>query len=50
MDIVMGSGMDGPDAARQIKQKHRDVKILLVTSMPESTFIDRAKEIGVDSV
>ncbi len=49
MDVVMGIGMDGLDAARQIKQEHRDVKILLVTSMPESTFIDRAKEIGVDS-
>ena len=49
MDVVMGIGMDGLDAARQIKQTHRDVKILLVTSMPESTFIDRAREIGVDS-
>ena len=49
MDVVMGIGMDGLDAARQIKQANRDVKILLVTSMPESTFIDRAKEIGVDS-
>ena len=49
MDVVMGIGMDGLDAARLIKQANRDVKILLVTSMPESTFIDRAKEIGVDS-
>ena len=49
MDVVMGIGMDGLDAAKQIKQQNRDVKILLVTSMPESTFIDRAKEIGVDS-
>lgn len=49
MDVVMGIGMDGLDASKQIKQANRDVKILLVTSMPESTFFERAKEIGVDS-
>ncbi len=49
MDVVMGIGMDGLDAARLIKQANRDVKILLVTSMPESSYIGRAKEIGVES-
>jgi two-component system vancomycin resistance associated response regulator VraR len=41
--------MDGLDAAKQIKQERPDVKIMIVTSMPETTYIDRAKEIGVDS-
>ena len=49
MDVVMGYGMDGLDAAKQIKQERPDVKIMIVTSMPETTYIDRAKEIGVDS-
>ncbi len=49
MDVVMGIGMDGLDAAKQIKAQRPDVKILLVTSMPEVSYIDRAKEIGVDS-
>ena len=49
MDVVMGYGMDGLDAAKQIKQECPDVKIMIVTSMPETTYIDRAKEIGVDS-
>ncbi len=49
MDVVMGYGIDGLDAAKQIKQKRPDVKIMIVTSMPETTYIDRAKEIGVDS-
>ncbi len=49
MDVVMGYGMDGLDAAKEIKQERPDVKILIVTSMPETTYIDRAKEIGVDS-
>ena len=49
MDVVMGYGMDGLDAAKQIKQERPDVKIMIVTSMPETTYIDRAKEIGIDS-
>lgn len=49
MDVVMGYGMNGLDAAKQIKQGRPEVKILLVTSMPEVTYIDRAKEIGVES-
>ena len=49
MDVVLGFGRDGLDAAKQIKQERPDVKIMIVTSMPETTYIDRAKEIGVDS-
>ncbi|MBP0989180.1 MAG: response regulator transcription factor, partial [Oscillospiraceae bacterium] len=49
MDVVMGIGMDGLDAAKQIKRERPEVKILLVTSMPESSYISRAKEIGVES-
>jgi len=49
MDVVMGTGMDGLDASKQIKQKRPEVRILLVTSMPESSYIDRAREIGIDS-
>ena len=49
MDVVLGLGKDGLDAAKEIKQKCPDVKILLVTSMAESTYISRAKEIGVES-
>ena len=49
MDVVLGFGRDGLDAAKQIKQERPEVKILLVTSMPEVSYIDRAKEIGVES-
>ena len=49
MDVVMGSGMDGLDAAKEIKEKRPEIKILLVTSMPEVSYIERAKAIGVDS-
>ena len=49
MDVVMGSGMDGLDAAKEIKEKRPEIKILLVTSMPEVSYIERAKAVGVDS-
>lgn len=49
MDVVMGSGMDGIDTAKQIKENCPGTKILLVTSMPEVSYIERAKEIGIDS-
>ncbi|MBR5370623.1 MAG: response regulator transcription factor [Oscillospiraceae bacterium] len=49
MDVVMGSGKDGIEAARAIKEISPDTKILLVTSMPEVSFIERAKEAGIDS-
>ena len=49
MDVVMGSGMDGLDAAKEIKEKRPEIKILLVTSMPEVSYIDRAKAVGIES-
>ncbi|MBR1763882.1 MAG: response regulator [Ruminococcus sp.] len=49
MDVVMGSGMDGLDAAKQIKEQCPKTKILLVTSMPEVSYIERAREIGIES-
>lgn len=49
IDVVMGSDMDGIDAAKLIKEKCTGTKIMVVTSMPEVSYIDRAKEIGVES-
>ncbi len=49
IDVVMGSNMDGIDAAKLIKEKCPGTKIMVVTSMPEVSYFDRAKEIGVES-
>ncbi|MBR1758231.1 MAG: response regulator transcription factor [Lachnospiraceae bacterium] len=49
MDIVMSSGINGLEAARQIKKEHPKIKIILVTSMHDVTFLERAKENGVES-
>ena len=49
MDVMTEFGESGLDASEQIKKEFPGVKIIIVTSMPEATWIDRAKLIGVDS-
>ena len=49
MDVLFPGGMSGLEAARLIKEKQPKTRILIVTSMPETTYIRRAKEIGVES-
>ena len=49
MDILMNDGSNGLDAAKRIKERYPETKIIAVTSMPEHSWIERAKKIGVDS-
>ena len=49
MDIYTALGADGLLAAKRIKQVFPDIKVIAVTSMPEYSFINRAKEAKVDS-
>ena len=49
MDIVMIGGMNGLDAAKEIKKIKPQIKIIIITSMPEVSYIDKARSIGVDS-
>ena len=49
MDIVMAEGPSGLEAAEKIKKSKPQIKILLVTSMPEVSFMNRARSMGVDS-
>ena len=49
MDVVMMEGMNGLEASRQIKSFRPGTKIILVTSMPEVSYIQKAKEIGIES-
>lgn len=49
MDILMNDGSNGLDAAARIKKNNPKVKIIAVTSMPEHSWLDRAREIGIDS-
>ena len=49
MDILMKDGSNGLDAAEKIKKLKPEVKIVAVTSMPEVSWMNRAREIGIES-
>ena len=49
LDVMMQDGMDGLTAAEQIKQRHPDIKIILTTSASETSWEEKAREIGVES-
>ena len=49
MDVCTELKSNGLEAAERIKQKYPEIKIIIVTSMPEVSYLERAKAIGVDS-
>lgn len=49
MDVCTDMNASGLEAAERIKRKYPQIKIIIVTSMPEASYIDRAKKIGVES-
>lgn len=48
MDVVTKNGASGLAAAEKIKKANKEVKIIIVTSMPEYSFVERAKRTGVE--
>lgn len=48
MDVVTKNGASGLVAAEKIKAQNKKVKIIIVTSMPECSYVERAKKIGVE--
>lgn len=49
MDVCTAMNANGLDASEKIKKQFPDIKIIIITSQPECSFIDRAHEVGVDS-
>lgn len=49
MDVMTELEQSGLDAAEDIKQQFPEIKIIIVTSMPEYSWLARARKIGVDS-
>lgn len=49
MDVMTELGHSGLDSAEEIKKEFPDTKIIIVTSMPEYSWLARARKIGVDS-
>ncbi|MBP3204005.1 MAG: response regulator transcription factor [Lachnospiraceae bacterium] len=48
MDVLIPGSMSGLEAGRLIKAKHPEIKIIIVTSMPELSYERQAREIGVE--
>lgn len=49
MDICTAMNESGLVAAKDIKKKYPSIKIIIITSMPEYTYLQRAREAMVDS-
>ena len=49
MDVCTAMNANGIDAARKIKKNMPHIKVIIITSQPECSFIDRAREAQVDS-
>ena len=48
MDVVTKNGASGLIAAEKIKAANKKIKIIIVTSMPECSYVERAKKIGAE--
>lgn len=46
MDICAENGSSGIEACREIKKSHPHIKVVLMTGVPEITFVERAREAG----
>jgi len=49
MDVLMNDGSNGLLAAQRIKSKHPGIKIIVVTSMAEVSWMNRARKAGIES-
>lgn len=49
MDVCTAMNANGLDAAEKIKKNYPEIKIIIITSLPEFSFLKKAKKIGVDS-
>jgi len=49
MDVCTAMNANGIDAAADIKKHLPEIKIVIITSQPECSYIDRARAAGVDS-
>jgi DNA-binding NarL/FixJ family response regulator len=48
MDVCTADGESGLKAAANIKKRDANIKIIIMTSMPEHSFLQRAKDCGCD--
>lgn len=49
LDVMMQDGIDGLTAAKRIKERRPEIKIIITTSASETSWEEKAREIGVES-
>lgn len=49
MDVCTADGESGLAAAARIKRQHPQIRIIIMTSMPEVSFLSKAREAGAES-
>lgn len=49
MDVCTAMDANGLEAAAKLKKRFPKIKIIIITSQPEYTYISKAREIGVES-
>ena len=49
MDVCTADDESGLDAAAKIKKRHQSIRVIIMTSMPEHSFIQKAKIAGCES-
>ena len=49
MDVCTAMDMSGIEAAAKLKKSYPEIKIIIITSQPEYSYIDQARKIGVES-
>lgn len=49
MDVCTENDSNGLIAAQKVKENYPDVRIVIMTGMPEVSFVKQAREIGVES-
>ena len=49
MDVYTENRESGLEAAERIKAEHPEIKIVVVTSLPEMTFLEKARQAGCES-
>lgn len=48
MDVMMQSGSNGLEVSERIKKNNPSIKIIIATSMPEFSWMEFAKRIGIE--
>lgn len=49
MDVCTKGSRDGIDVAAEIKARHPETKVIIITSMVEESYLKRAKAAGAES-